>query len=99
MLCIRSLDYRFEKLVLGDNYILIVNEYNRRKLMRYHEVDYEIIGDDMQIGEIELDQGETVIAEAGAMNDMNDVILIEAKMGDGSKPKSGLLEKLLDVVK
>mgnify|MGYP002635091230 FL=1 len=35
--------------------------------MRCHEVDYQIIGHDMQMVEIELDQGETVIAEAGAM--------------------------------
>jgi len=31
------------------------------------EIDYEIIGDDMQIVEIELDPGEAVQAEAGAM--------------------------------
>jgi len=67
--------------------------------MRSHEVDYEIIGDDMQIVEIELDQGETVIAEAGAMNYMNDGISFEAKMGDGSKPNAGLFDKLLDVGK
>ena len=32
--------------------------------MQCHEVDYEIHGDDMQLVEIELDPGETVIAEA-----------------------------------
>ena len=36
--------------------------------MRCHEVDYEIIGDDLQMVEVELDRGETVVAEAGAMN-------------------------------
>ncbi len=30
-----------------------------------HEVDYEIIGESMQLVEVELDPGETVIAEAG----------------------------------
>ena len=35
--------------------------------MRCHEVDYEIIGNSMQVVEVELDPGETVIAEAGAM--------------------------------
>ena len=35
--------------------------------MRCHEVDYEILGNSMQIVEVELDPGETVIAEAGAM--------------------------------
>lgn len=67
--------------------------------MKSHEVDFEIIGDDMQIIEIELDPGETVIAEAGAMNYMDDGISFEAKMGDGSKPDSGLFGKLMDVGK
>ena len=35
------------------------------KSMQSHEVDYEIIGDDIQVVEVELDPGETVIAEAG----------------------------------
>ena len=63
--------------------------------MPSHEVDYEIIGNDIQIVEVELDPGETVIAEAGAMNYMDDGISFEAKMGDGSKPDSGLLGKLM----
>ena len=63
--------------------------------MRCHEVDYEIIGDDMQIVEVELDPGETVVAEAGAMNYMDDGITFEAKMGDGSKPDDGIFGKLL----
>ena len=54
--------------------------------MQSHEVDYKIIGDDVQIVEIELDPGETVVAEAGAMNYMDDGITFEAKMGDGSRP-------------
>jgi uncharacterized protein (TIGR00266 family) len=63
--------------------------------MRCHEVDYEILGDDLQIVEVELDPGETVIAEAGAMNYMEDGIDFEAKMGDGSKPDQGLFGKLV----
>ena len=35
--------------------------------MRCHEVDYEIIGNLMQVVEVGLDPGETVIAEADAM--------------------------------
>ncbi len=57
---------------------------------RAHEVDYEIIGSEMQIVEIELDPGETVIAEAGGMNYMEDAIQFETKMGDGSAPVGGL---------
>jgi len=60
-----------------------------------HEIDYKIIGDDMQVVEIELDPGETVIAEAGAMNYMDAGIDFEAKMGDGSSPAEGMLGKLL----
>ncbi len=67
--------------------------------MRSHEVDYEIIGDDMQLVEVELDPGETVIAEAGAMNYMEEDIGFEAKMGDGSQPDQGFFGKLLDAGK
>jgi uncharacterized protein (TIGR00266 family) len=63
--------------------------------MPSHAVDYEIIGDDIQIVEVELDPGETVVAEAGAMNYMDDGIDFEAKMGDGSKADGGLLGKLM----
>jgi len=64
-----------------------------------HEVDYEIFGDDMQIVEVELDPGETVIAEAGAMNYLEEDISFEAKMGDGSQPNEGMMGKLLAVGK
>ncbi len=63
--------------------------------MKCHEVDYQIYGDDMQAVEIGLDPNETVIAEAGAMNWMEAGIEFEAKMGDGSKPDTGLMSKLL----
>jgi uncharacterized protein (TIGR00266 family) len=62
--------------------------------MQSHDVDYEIFGDDMQIVEIELDPGETVVAEAGAMNYMEDGITYETRMGDGSTADNGLLGKL-----
>ena len=67
--------------------------------MRCHEVDFEIFGQDMQIVEVELDPGETVIAEAGAMNYMEDGIAFEARMGDGSAANEGLLGKMLNVGK
>ncbi len=63
--------------------------------MTCHEVDYEIFGDDMQIVEVELDPGETVIGEAGAMNYLEEEIEFESKMGDGTKPDEGLMGKLL----
>jgi uncharacterized protein (TIGR00266 family) len=67
--------------------------------MQCHAIDYEIFGDDMQIVEVELDPNETVIAEAGAMNYMEDGITFDTKMGDGSKPQSGVLDALLHVGK
>ncbi|MDD2218903.1 MAG: TIGR00266 family protein [Desulfoplanes sp.] len=63
--------------------------------MKSHEVDYKIIGHDMQIVEVELDPGETVVAEAGAMNWMEDGITFEAKMGDGSEAEGGFFGKLM----
>ena len=70
-----------------------------KSAMKCHEVDYNIIGDDIQLVEIELDPGETVVAEAGAMNYMDDGIVFEAKMGDGSRPDDGVFSKLLNVGK
>lgn len=67
--------------------------------MNSHEIDYRLYGDDMQTVEIELDPHETVIAEAGAMNWMEDGISFEARMGDGSKPSSGIFGSLLNVGK
>lgn len=67
--------------------------------MKCHEVDYEIIGHDVQLVEVELDPGETVIAEAGAMNYMEDGITFESKMGDGSDPEEGFMGKLFSAGK
>lgn len=60
-----------------------------------HEIDYKIFGDDIQFVEIELDPGETVVAEAGAMVYMEEGIAFDVKMGDGSKPNQGLFDQLL----
>ncbi|MCG8402933.1 MAG: AIM24 family protein, partial [Firmicutes bacterium] len=67
--------------------------------MKCHEVDYEIIGHDMQMVEVELDPGETVIAEAGAMNYMEQGISFETKMGDGSDADQGVIGKLFSAGK
>ena len=67
--------------------------------MKCHEVDYEIIGHDVQLVEVELDPGETVIAEAGDMKYMEDGITFESKMGDGSDPEEGFMGKLFSAGK
>lgn len=46
-------------------------------------IDYKIYGDDMQIVEIELDPGEGVRAEAGAMMYMEDHIEMQTSTGGG----------------
>lgn len=63
--------------------------------MQSHKVDYEILGSEMQIVEVELDPGETVVAEAGAMSYMEEDIQFEARMGDGTQPDQGIFGKLL----
>lgn len=63
--------------------------------MKSHKIDYKIIGNDIQIVEVELDPNETVIAEAGAMLYMEENISFETKMGDGSEPEQGIFGKLM----
>ncbi|MBC2578790.1 TIGR00266 family protein [Clostridium sp. DJ247] len=64
--------------------------------MNSHEIDHKIYGDDIQFVEIELDPGETVVAEAGSMMMMDANIQMETIFGDGSsKSKGGFMDKLL----
>ncbi|MDP1813887.1 MAG: TIGR00266 family protein [Cytophagaceae bacterium BCCC1] len=62
--------------------------------MKSHEIDYKILGEDIQVVEIELDPNETVIAEAGSMLFMEDGITFETKMGDGSQANQSILGKM-----
>ena len=61
--------------------------------MRMHEVDYRILGEEMQFVEVELDPGEGAIAEAGAMMFMSAGIEMKTIFGDGGE--SGFMDKLL----
>ncbi|MFT7178010.1 MAG: hypothetical protein ACI9EP_000501 [Oceanospirillaceae bacterium] len=63
------------------------------------EVDYEIIGQSMQILEVELDPQETVIAEAGMMNYMEQDITFETRMGDGSATNESFMSKMFSAGK
>ncbi len=61
-----------------------------------HEIDYEIHGNEMQFVEIELDPGESTVAEAGAMMFMTDGITMETLFGDGSEQEGGdFMSKML----
>ncbi len=64
-----------------------------------HEIDYQLLGNDIQVVEIELDPGETVIAEAGAMNYMDGGVAFETRMGDGSKANQGIFGKMFEAGK
>ena len=62
-----------------------------------HEIDFKIYGDDLQFVEVELDPGESVVAEAGAMMYMTQGIEMNTVFGDGSQGSatSGIMSKLL----
>ena len=60
-----------------------------------HEIDYKIYGEEMQYVEVELDPGETAIAEPGAFMMMEDGIQMQTIFGDGSQQQdNNLMGKL-----
>ena len=67
-----------------------------------HEIDYRIYGEEMQYVDVELDPGETAVAESGAFMMMDDGIQMQTIFGDGSRPQGmggGLLDKLFSAGK
>jgi uncharacterized protein (TIGR00266 family) len=68
---------------------------------RSHVIDFQIMGEELQFVQVELDPGETVIAEAGAMMYMTHGIEMETKFGDGSDADQGggFLGKALSAAK
>ena len=56
---------------------------------RAHEIDSKIYGEDLQFVEIDLDPGESVVAEAGSMMYMTPGIEMETVFGDGSGQEQG----------
>ena len=70
---------------------------HRREEGLSDDVDYAIIGSEMQFVEIELDPGESAISEAGAMMYKDRNIKMNAILGDGSK--QGMFGKLLGIGK
>lgn len=59
-----------------------------------HDIDFEIFGDDMQFVQVELDPGETAVAEAGAMMYMDGNITMQTIFGDGSSESTGVMDKI-----
>jgi uncharacterized protein (TIGR00266 family) len=63
---------------------------------RAHEIDFKIVGSEMQFVEVELDPGESAVAEAGSMMYMTPGIQMETVFGDGSQQqRSGVMGALL----
>ena len=60
-----------------------------------HEIEYRIVGDDLQYVEVELDPNEATVAEAGGMMYMDDGIEMETVFGDGSQQKTGFMGALM----
>ena len=67
--------------------------------MKAHEIDYAIYGEEMQCVEIELDPGETAIAEAGGLMMMETGINMQTIFGDGSGQDESIFGKLLSAGK
>jgi uncharacterized protein (TIGR00266 family) len=60
-----------------------------------HEVDFEIVGEDVQFVKIELDPHEAVVAEAGSMMYIENDIQMDTVFGDGSAQNKGFMGALL----
>ncbi len=58
-------------------------------------IDYRIVGEEMQFVEIELDPGESAIAEAGAMMYKDASVEMDSVFGDGTHANSSFLDKLV----
>jgi len=71
---------------------------------RDDEIDYRIVGTDMQFVEVELDPGESAIAEAGALMYKDAAVQMDTVFGDGSHSGpagagSGFMDKLMSAGK
>ena len=63
---------------------------------RAHEIDFKILGSEMLFVEVELDPGESAVAEAGGMMYMTSGITMETIFGDGShQQRTGVVGALL----
>jgi len=62
---------------------------------RAHDIDFRIVGTEMQFVEVELDPGESAVAEAGSMMYMTQGISMETVFGDGAAQRQGVMGALL----
>jgi uncharacterized protein (TIGR00266 family) len=66
---------------------------------RSDAIDYKIHGSEMQFVEVQLDPGETVIAEAGGMMYMTAGVQMQTVFGDPSQQQGGFLKKAMSAGK
>ncbi|MFT5509764.1 MAG: hypothetical protein ACI89J_002852 [Hyphomicrobiaceae bacterium] len=66
----------------------------RRSKGQADELDYKIHGQEMQFVEIELDPGESTIAEAGSMMFKDPSVRMDTVFGDGAQETTGFFGKL-----
>jgi len=59
------------------------------------EIDFRILGQEMQFVEIELDPGESAVAEAGSMMYKGATVKMETVFGDASQAQRGFMDKLV----
>ncbi len=62
---------------------------------RDDDIDYQIIGNDLQFVEVELDPGESVVAEPGAMIWKDFDIEVKTTLGDGTDQDADIIRKLM----
>lgn len=67
--------------------------------MQNHEIDYKVYGEEMQYVEIELDPGESAIAEPGSFMMMDDEVQMQTIFSDGSAQDTSILGKLFSAGK
>jgi uncharacterized protein (TIGR00266 family) len=90
-----KMNCKFKRNLLHD----ICKYLHNYKHMNTHQIDYKIIGEELQCVEIELDPHETVIAESGSLMMMEDGIVMETIFGDGSGANQTLMSKLFSAGK
>ncbi len=68
-------------------------------MIKNHEIDFRIYGEELQFVEIELDPQETVMAEPGSFMMMDQDIEMKTIFGDGSQDQGGFMGKLFSAGK
>jgi len=68
-------------------------------MIENHEIDFRILGEEMQCVEIELDPQETAIGESGSFMMMDREIQMETIFGDGTQQSGGFFGKLMSAGK